>query len=276
MAGTLIFTFLALGGMEIVAINGLGHDAFEWWADIWIPAAVGLTTVFVSVAALVASARATRLAHAVENQREAASAERAKDAALQRVQDMAANEGRALVRWVMVITQDYHWSHRKISDTTPSTHGPTLRHDARAMLEASLVPGAAELLDITEAEVGAFWERKPDAMFMPDRRINGTHMEMYANSSTLEVRVPAVRRERMLARIRSWALDPYAAQPVLATELTALRADEDRFLDYRRGLTDSDSLPTYEPHMRLSHMFEQRAEQLREYGIEADMSDDLR
>lgn len=266
--------FLTLNGVEIGAINALGHDVFAWWAEIWIPVAVGLTTVFVSVAALVASARATRLARLVESQREAAEAERAKDAGRQRLQDMAVNEARALVRWVMVAAHDFHWSHRKLSDVTPSSHGPTLRHDARAMLEASLVPGAASLLDIIDAEINVFWGRKPDAMFMPDRRIRS--MPMFANSSILEQQVPAARQERMLTRIRSWALDPYAAQPLLAAELAALRADEDRFFDYRRDLADAGSLPPYEPGMNLTGVYAERAEQLRAFGLEVDVPDGVK
>lgn len=268
-------TFFVLNGVEAVAIDALGHDAFAWWAEIWIPVAVGLTTVFVSVAALVASARATRLARLVENQREAAAAERAKDAGRQRLQDMAVNEARALVRWVMIVAHDFHWRHKKISDATPSSHGPTLRHDARAMLEASLVPGAASLLDILEAEIDMFWERKPDAMFMPDRRVQGESMTMFASSRILAEQVPAARQERMLKRIRSWALDPYAAQPLLASELEALRADGDTFFDYRRDLADAGLLPAYEPGMNLSHMYAERARQLRAYGLDADVPDDM-
>lgn len=176
----------------------------------------------------------------------------------------------------MVAAHDFHWSYRKLSDKTPTSHGSTLRNDARAMLEASLVPGAASLLDITEAEINVFWVRKPDAMFMPDRRIQSGSMSMYAKSSILEEQVPAARQERMLTRIRSWALDPYAAHPLLAAELTALRADEDTFFDYRRDIADAGSLPPYEPGMDLTGLYAERAEQLRAYGLEADIPDGVK
>jgi hypothetical protein len=273
-AGIFMTTFLALNGVE-VAINALGHDAFTWWSQIWIPAAVGLTTVFISVAALVASSRATDLARSVERQREAAATERAKDAGRQRLQDMAVSEARALTRWVMVATHDFHWVHKKVSEVGPSSHGPTLRDDARAMLEASLVPGAGILLDIIEAEIAGFFKRKPDPMFMPDRKIS-ERQHMYANSSILEEQVPIARRERILTRIRSWALDPYAAQPLLTAELAALSSDEDRFLDYRRDLPDAGSLPPYEPGMRLQGSPEERAERLISYGLEAFVPDGLK
>ena len=52
------------------------HDAFEWWSQITIPAAIGLLTLFVSAVALWVSHRSSLLAQAVEDQRTASERER--------------------------------------------------------------------------------------------------------------------------------------------------------------------------------------------------------
>lgn len=217
------------------------HDTFEWWAYIWIPLALGATTVFVSVVALVASARATRIAHEVERQREAAAEERTADERRRRVQAMAIEEARVLTRWAMVAIERWYWAGDKVEETGEARHGPTLAHEARAVLGQSLVPGAKELLEVTEFEIDGFHQHKPDPMYMPDRRIRHAPSAT-ASSEILSEQVPRYRRNRILSRIRDWALDPEVSQYEIASDLEQIHANPDAFMDYRRGI-DVPGLP---------------------------------
>lgn len=221
------------------------HDAFEWWAEIWIPLSVGAATVFLSIVALVASARATRLAHEVERQREAAAEERAADERRQRVQGMALAEARALTRWVMVATEDSGWHVDSVERTGEARHGPTLAQEARVALRQSLVPGASELLEVTEFEIENFHDHTPHPLYMPDRRVV-SQPPIYAHSAILSEHVPQYRRERIMSRIRDWALDPERAQGGLRADLARIREDADAFMDYRLGLGDRGLRPISE------------------------------
>ncbi|WOF23634.1 hypothetical protein N8K70_02840 [Microbacterium betulae] len=171
---------------------------FEWWAQIWIPAALGAATVVVSIAALVASGRATKLAHDVERQRVAAQDERERTERRLRLQEMALVEARALQRWLSEVRHQRIGFGRSAALTSPlpRSDAEEARLDAEVLLTQSLVPGAQLLFDLTSYDI-----RSRD-LVVPDGRDTDEGERAVAYGRLDE------NDERTAARIRDWALDP--------------------------------------------------------------------
>lgn len=222
------------------APTALEHDVFQWFAEIWIPTALGLVTVFVSIVALVISHRATKIAILVEDQRVAGENARDLRAREDRLQDMAVAEARALTRWVNAAAKNYHWRLASLDKVSESVHGPTLEAEARVLLEQSLVPGANELLELVALEVEHLYHYVPDAMYMPDRVLEGIS-GAYADSKLLSGVSPR-RRERVLSLIRRWSSDPSGSLREVRSALQQAESNPDEYWDYRRGLS-TDGLP---------------------------------
>jgi hypothetical protein len=240
----MIVMYRALGvlwnlGFPFVAINGVPlagsreHDTFEWFAEIWIPAVIGTGTLVATAVAVWVSHRATLLSRAVEDQRQLSETARAERDSRERLQSMAIEEARALTRWVNAV-KSRHWTHSDIEKVGAARHAPTLADEARALLQQSLVPGAQELLELTELEIQNLFELLPDAIYMPDRHIQNGPLG-YATSPALRL-VPEIRRRRLLSNIRRWGLDPESAQPHVAEKLNQAQGNPDAYWDYRNGL----------------------------------------
>lgn len=235
------FSFVVINGVPVPV--GRDHDLFQWFAEIWIPAAIGLITVFVSGVALVISHRATTIANQVEDQRVAAESARDALARTERMQDMAIVEARALTRWVNAAAKSLHWEHVPLEEVGEAVHGPTLAAEARVLLAQSLVPGAQELLELVELEVENLYRFTPDAMYMPDR--SGNYLNSYARSDLLSGVTP-IRRERVLSTIRRWAADPEGFSPEVSRVLGRARSDPQTYWDYRQGLAAENLAPLVE------------------------------
>ncbi len=259
---TVLVLWAVLGG---VVADDDDRSAFEWWSQIWIPLGVGAATVLVSAVALIASSRATLLAHEVERQREAAAAERADDEQRHRLQSMAVGEARALMAWCIAASKRWSWEHQKLEEVGPDLHGPTLRDRAQAIMSQSLVPGADVLLELTTAEIGGMWRHLPDPVYMPDASY--TAHSAHADSAMLREVTPW-RVARMTRRIRAWSHDPVGSLPDLIVERDTLRSDPAHFFDYRlavelQGLRPLAQLP------KPPQMHAERVEWLRANGFDA-------
>lgn len=231
-----LFILAAVSGPLVSAKPGRTPDAFEWWSEIILPTLVGIATVVVSVVALVASRRATRLGHEVERQRDKAEELRAREERERYLRGMSVNEARTLMAWAVIATKDWHWEHRDLEKVGVERHGVTLRQRADVELGQSLVPGARDLLELTTIEIHAFWDHLPWAAHMPDAAVSqGPYPE--ATSKLLSVDVPSFRKNRMFDRIRAWAQDPENMGPAIRTELVSAQVSLDEHMDYRLGLS---------------------------------------
>ncbi|WP_240191245.1 hypothetical protein [Microbacterium hominis] len=256
--------FVLLNGLPAALTDApIERDAFTWWSEIYLPAALGLATVFVSIAAIVASGRATRLAHQVEQERELAEAQRLAEERRRRVTDMSITEARALTAWVFLDTESWSARHRKYDEVGPDRHVGTAKHRARVMLEQSLVPGAQDLLEITELELDMFRSNVPDPSYMPDARWSAPAS---AYSDITSQAVPTYRRDRILTRIRSWALDPKEMEGAIGDALDYARSQPSRYWDYREGL-GIDGLPAAEDLPPVPNLFAERIPFLIERGL---------
>lgn len=216
-------------GFPFIVINGVpipksqGHSLFEWFAEIIIPAIVGLATVAVTWAAVYATKSANQLAKDVETQRALGAKDRADEAANQRLQDMAIGEARVLHRWVVESskTRYMRFGSMPSDDRSPLEQSEV---DARVTLEQSLVPGAAELLDVTSFDLG-------------HRRDWLTHDE--GDSVMVKAKKSMTygkRTDRMNERIRSWALDPVAETPRIRKDLQLAHDDAVAYLTFGEGM----------------------------------------
>lgn len=240
------------------------RDAFQWWAEIWLPGLIGVASIVTAVAALWISHRATLLAQAVEAQRVAAEDSRALREEQERLRVTAVSEARTLTRWANLATRDHHWQYRERAKVGREAHGPSLLEDARVLLMQSLVPGASELFELTELEISALRSWVPDAMYMPDRVMH-RHAPEHATSALLD-RVVEYRRERIVSRIRRWALNPEAARSEVVADLGRARSDPDAFWDYRLGL-GVDGLKQLSELDSPPSMMAERIEFFRERGL---------
>ena len=201
------------------------HDAFEWWAQIWIPALLGVATVGVSVVALWVSHRASVLASDVEAQRVRAAEERADDAARERLRTMALEEARVVHRWVAESQRAVSHSVHSILHSPPPARTPAqqARIDAEVALEQSLVPGASELLAITKLDLDWRWRflRQDGAEGLIE---HGDADEIYAE-----------RVARTFARIRAWALNPAGEAARIYVELKRAEVDPVEYLMMGHG-----------------------------------------
>lgn len=192
------------------------HDAFEWWAQIVIPSLMGLATWGVSVVALVSSANATRIAHAVEAERDAAEKQRERDARAQRLQDLALADARVLQRWFIESRKPWLPQGRtlmeRVVDRAP---GEAIRDEAESRMRQSIVPAAHELWEITEFDIAYRREGLPPG---------GDEWR------ELTLKILGWRDERTRLRIRSWALDPQNAADDIYQDLHRIETDPDGYL----------------------------------------------
>jgi hypothetical protein len=219
---------MAAGGVVIHA-NDVLRDGFAWWSEIVIPSLVGLATVGVSVVAVVVSVNASRLARAVEDQRRRAEEERARDAGRARLQEMAIAEARALHRWVVEVTKPQAariLSRAVFEPNMPETSFQKAEVDAIVALEQSLVPGAPQLLELTQFDIENL-----------DRYIR-FHGGMGSVLHPEYQRVRRARLDRTFRRIREWAVDPEAMAPVIASELASAQDDAVNYLLFGESLKD--------------------------------------
>ncbi|MBQ9915861.1 MAG: hypothetical protein IJO71_01500 [Microbacterium sp.] len=196
--------------MGFVEVSG-PHDAFSWWAEIFIPALVGAGTVLVSYAAFEASRRATEVAAELERQRELNEAQRSGDERKRRLQDMALEEARVLNRLVV----ETYVSLPGMRDQRSELKQAEI--DARVALEQSIVPGAETLYGIT------VYDLKNRFMYIV------IHDEESVLVKAWKRRIERRRHERTKGRIRAWALDPEAQVATLDAES---RDIHDAPLDY--------------------------------------------
>jgi hypothetical protein len=199
------------------------HSWFEWWAQIIIPSAVGLLTLFVSGVALWVSHRASVLANAVEKEREAASAMRQAEAAEARIREMAVTEARTLYRWFREATRPVSgWPVSRLLSEPPLPGTPLgiAEAEVEAAFQHSLVPGAATLLAITNFDLDNRSARLPDIG------------DLVADGPAFMVRdrLLAARDTRTLDRIRRWAFAPEVESQSLCAELKAAEADQPSYL----------------------------------------------
>lgn len=211
------------------------YDGFQWWAQIIIPSAVGVLTLFVSAVALWVSHRSTVLANAVEKEREAATATRETEASQARLRDLAVEEARSLYRWFAESTRQGIWwptSRPMGSPEPPRSPLEVAKIEAETALQHSLVPGAADLLAMTVFDLENRNARLPE-------RSNTDEDE---NAWALEQQFLGARDQRTLDRIRRWAFDPEAVSRTLPTELENARNNQPAYL--RAGLNVSWAFPT--------------------------------
>lgn len=203
------------------------HSWFEWWAQIIIPSAIGLLTLFVSGVALWVSHRSSLLANAVEGERAAASAMREAEAAQVRIREMAVIEARALYKWFREATRPLAgWpaSRRLNEPPLPRTPLEMAAAEAEAALQHSLVPGASTLLAITAFDLENRLARLPD---------DGSPVED-GPAYIVRDQLLDARDSRTLDRIRRWAFAPELESESLPGEFEAARANQPSYL--RAGL----------------------------------------
>lgn len=213
------------------------HSWFEWWAQIIIPSAIGLLTLFVSGVALWVSHRSSALANAVETERATASAVRDADAAQARIQEMAVIEARALYKWFREATRPLAgWPVSRRLDEPPLPRTPlqTAEAEAEAALQHSLVPGAAKLFAITTFDLENRLARLPDEhSYVED-----------GPAYVIRAQLLDARDSRTLDRIRRWAFAPELESHSLSAELAAAEANQPLYL--RAGLHLRWAFPTDE------------------------------
>lgn len=193
---------------------------FEWWAEIWIPTAVGAATLCVSAVALWVSHRATVLAKKVEEQRLAAEQGREVDELRRRLVGMAIDEARLLQRWVIEATRPSGFGLRSvpIGSEQPRSAVEQARVNAYVALTQSLVPGADDLLRITSYDLENLrqhiWHDHHDSDEVNERLV------------TIFTR----RIARASTRIRLWGLSPVDESAAVARDLELIEADELAYL----------------------------------------------
>ena len=200
-------------GVRPFVNDGFMTSEFQWWAEIWIPAAVGVTTLGVSGIALWVSHRATVIARKVEDQRQAAEEERTSHELHRRLVGMAVEEARLLQRWVIEETQPGRFWMRTTpmnSAPPPRTEAEQARVDAYVALTQSLVPGADDLLRITSYDLDNL-----------NRYISyDSHDADELNEKRADIR--SQRVARATTRIRLWGLDPIGESAAVERELQSI------------------------------------------------------
>lgn len=197
------------------------RDIFEWWAYIWIPSLLGVATLGVAVVAVVVSRNASRLAHQIEASRVEDDRRRDVAEARHRLFNMAADDARALRRWFVEARRAPNFFRtRGINDPPP----PQLPHEmaktnAVVQLEQSLVPGALDLLRLTEFDLKNRLEFLPD--YVQDEP---------AESELVRRQIVEARDNRSLNRIRDWGLDPETNLDAVARDLASMSDDSENYL----------------------------------------------
>lgn len=231
MTVVLLSSWLVLGGVRGTSDpKARSYDAFQWWADIWIPSLVGLSTVGVAVVALVVSHNASVLARKVEEQRRKAADDRDRSERKRWLQELALQDARVLNRWVVETYEPgrYVFGQPPSASRTPEEQAGV---DARVALEQSIVPGADELLRITAYDL-----KNASEYIIID------HDESVM-AKARKRRVGYKRRERTRERIRAWAIDPDLQAPRLLSEWEQIERDRLGYLMFGEDLTPPDERP---------------------------------
>lgn len=203
------------------------HDWFDWLSLVLLPGLAGAGTVAVSIAALVSSSRAQALSRKIEAQRGLDEKRRDHDARREKLQGMAIDEARALHR--LVTERVRPRSYRPVASGHPlssaATGSPALdqaRVDAEVMLRQSIVPGAEELLEITLFDLANRWSKLPE------------NVDQWSEFRKFLV---AERHERMIGRIREWALNPEVESERITSEWRMAQDDALAYLLVGHELT---------------------------------------
>ncbi|MGB3376562.1 MAG: hypothetical protein WBA87_15660 [Microbacterium sp.] len=190
------------------------RDWFDWLSLVAIPGLAGIGTVAVSIAALVSSSRAQALSRGLEAQREADEKQRDRDARLERLRGMAIVEARAVHRLVTESIRPRMVRSTELSRRLPlagsAPDRDQARVDADVMLRQSIVPGSEELLEITLFDLANRWSKLPE-------NVDGW--------SSFRKAMVAERHERMISRIREWALNPEVESKRIAAEWALAQSD---------------------------------------------------
>jgi hypothetical protein len=205
------------------------RDTFDWWAGIIIPSIIGAGSVIVSVVAVGVSMNASRLAREVEKQREAASKERAADAARDRVRDMSVREAKLLRRWV-VESRKPRFGLRGVPVGAPPPPPSALEvaeTEARVELEHSVVPGAALILRLTEFDI--------------ENRRRYVEADTDGGAWRLAVfdRIIERRDDRTDSRIRAWAVNAEGQRALLQSEMHSTEDDPMGYLFFGESIEDA-------------------------------------
>jgi hypothetical protein len=198
------------------------HDVFEWWAEVWIPAALGLVTVLVGVVAVVVSRNASRLAHRIETMRFEDESRREVEAARLRLAELAGRDARVLLRWVLESIGRRPWFgavRRAGEPTPPRSPLEVAAMDASVELELSFVPGASELLRLTKFDVENL------RSFVPEYERDEPQEREDLRAAIIEA-----RERRMLERIKGWGLDPSGALSHIMRDLRMSEDDPENYL----------------------------------------------
>ena len=197
------------------------HDIFDWWANIWVPALLGIATIAVAVVAVVISRNASRLARQLETTRIEDDRRRETGAAKSRLIELAVRDAQVLLRWTVEATQRRRGFHTTPVGGPPQPKTPleVARTDAAVQLAISLVPGANPLLQITEFDLANRYEYLPDA---GDRDDDPASLRRQS--------ILRARDKRMFERIKSWGLDPEAQQTSIESDLRMADRDPENYL----------------------------------------------
>lgn len=178
---------------------------WEWISELVIPAVVGIASVLVAVAAVRTSRDAMRLARDAESSRR-------RDEERMLLRSDAQDQARLLTSWVDADSKKSPYVvSRRISDPEPpETPLQRLRRESIATLSVSHVPGAEEILAMTQHDLESARRTPPP----------NAH-EQYV----------AKWRDRTLRRIRDWGLNPLLTSELVRDEMFQARQEPD---DYAR------------------------------------------
>lgn len=203
------------------------HDWFEWWAEIVIPALLGIATVVVAALAWWTSRQAKDLAKNVEDQRRRAEESREAEDRRRMVWSMSIEEARALHRYASeAMRPRYGMSWPMHQGEPPRSEFDRARDKAHAMLQQSLLPGARALLAVTELDLEHRMDDVPEGLDS-ENRVDGPSMAR-------RDAILGARDHRLFERIRNWAADPDASEPYIDDELALAQTDLKYYLEKAR------------------------------------------
>src|SRR5690554_5813494 len=121
---------------------------FQWWAELAIPWLVGIATIAVALAAIIATRRATWLAHEVEQFRIDEGRRRDADESRRDLLATSQAEARTVRRWIHFVVDYRH------GVVTSSNRYPKEAEGAATVsLEQSFIPRAVDLLSVTRHDL---------------------------------------------------------------------------------------------------------------------------
>ena len=186
------------------------RDIADWFADLIIPAFVGLTSLVIALAALRTSRDAMKLASDAESSRQ-------RESDRQQVRDEAQSQARLLTQWVDAHSRTgTRFSFHRLSDPEPpETPLQKLRRESVATLSVSHVPGARQILAITEHDLEHAHRTPPEDAY-------SQYHDMW--------------RARTLDRIRAWGLSPLESAPELETTIMFAQANPEQYARVPLGI----------------------------------------